>query len=788
MAGIKSMVVMVVLVVLASFQLQSTLAQTRHVVGDSIGWTIPTNGAGAYTTWAASQTFRVAPLQPISTETNGPATITLRTAGNHYYICAFGTHCQAGQKVTVKRLLAVPTHTHPASTSRAPAGSPPSTPDATTSPPPPSPSSQIATLTKELQSAKASVWTRYGSGNSDQGIPRSMRLDVRAFPDTRKFAIKEYFELFETTPKQRLRIIGFNLEGDNAKWYRCMTRNKLATSWDGFLENVRNRFGLSKYEDPQGALSKLFENRYGLKPALQRELTVTKPTTLCEAFSLARKILLLLAEEENDIGADNTTEEDEVVESGDISILNSLIDTEVRGLSNYGERWGQVGYAPTPMCSGTAGVRGAEKWDFLGQMRQACQAVAIIEKYLQVWLEFKNSLKHKRKKISVEDLVARLGIEEDKKLAQKNTYTPDYAKDNMVEHAGSSSKSNSKAKGKGKGKNDEKGKGNADVNLIGFAHRSKLYMGNSATADIKGEGDVILKMTFEKELKLTNVLDVLERFARILCPCWLFLKKFGFRLVFKSDKFVLSKNKMYFGKGYALNGGEYVVFFACAVCKTMNQTRVHCSLFTLAKWYCQKEVPYLERNGYAMLGDAILTATYLLNKIPRKEKEVTPYEPWMGRKPSDKYLLVWGCLAKVVVPTPKAQKIGPKSVDCILIGYVKNSSAYRFIVHDSKNPDIQKNTVMESINATFFENIFPCLTKETRSSFRIDEEIVQDKRHQDDNDLQDKRKDQPEEKEVEPRRSKRVRTEKSFGPDFVSLMVDNEPTSYREAITSLEEP
>nr|GFB16940.1 zinc finger, CCHC-type [Tanacetum cinerariifolium] len=38
----------------------------------------------------------------------------------------------------------------------------------------------------------------------------------------------------------------------------------------------------------------------------------------------------------------------------------------------------------------------------------------------------------------------------------------------------------------------------------------KLYMGNSAIADIKGEGDVVLKMTSEKELKLTNVLYNLE--------------------------------------------------------------------------------------------------------------------------------------------------------------------------------------------------------------------------------------------------------------------------------------
>nr|GEW73468.1 Gag-Pol polyprotein [Tanacetum cinerariifolium] len=50
----------------------------------------------------------------------------------------------------------------------------------------------------------------------------------------------------------------------------------------------------------------------------------------------------------------------------------------------------------------------------------------------------------------------------------------------------------------------------------------------------------------------------------------------------------------------------------------------------------------------------------------------------------------------------------------------------------------------------------------------------------------DEGQDQPKEEEVEPRRSKRARTEKSFGPDSVSFIVENEPTSYREAVTSLE--
>ncbi|GKF11919.1 hypothetical protein Tco_0049845, partial [Tanacetum coccineum] len=69
---------------------------------------------------------------------------------------------------------------------------------------------------------------------------------------------------------------------------------------------------------------------------------------------------------------------------------------------------------------------------------------------------------HKRKEMSVKDLIVCLHIEEDNKLAQKNTYAPDSAKANMVEHDRSSSKSNSKAKGKGKKKNDKKGKGKAE--------------------------------------------------------------------------------------------------------------------------------------------------------------------------------------------------------------------------------------------------------------------------------------------------------------------------------------
>ena len=77
---------------------------------------------------------------------------------------------------------------------------------------------------------------------------------------------------------------------------------------------------------------------------------------------------------------------------------------------------------------------------------------------------------------------------------------------------------------------------------------------------------------------------------------------------------------------------------------------------------------------------------------------------------------MWECLAKVQVPIPKRVKIGPKTVDCVFIGYATNSKACRFLVHKSEHPDIHDNTVMESDSAEFFEHIYPYKTRLESSS------------------------------------------------------------------------
>jgi len=58
-----------------------------------------------------------------------------------------------------------------------------------------------------------------------------------------------------------------------------------------------------------------------------------------------------------------------------------------------------------------------------------------------------------------------------------------------------------------------------------------------------------------------------------------------------------------------------------------------------------------------------LTTGHVQNRIPNRNKDATPYEDWVGRKPSLSYLRTWGCLAKVNVPISKKRKLGPKVVD-----------------------------------------------------------------------------------------------------------------------------
>ncbi|KAF3661813.1 hypothetical protein T459_16427 [Capsicum annuum] len=119
---------------------------------------------------------------------------------------------------------------------------------------------------------------------------------------------------------------------------------------------------------------------------------------------------------------------------------------------------------------------------------------------------------------------------------------------------------------------------------------------------------------------------------------------------------------------------------------------------------------------------------------------------------------------------PKRVNIGPKTMDCMFIGYAKSSKACRFLVHKSEHPDINENTVIESNNTEFFENIYP---------YKI--------RHEQSSKGSKRPRDEPSENvhyKDNPRCSTHQRTSTSFGSDFVTFLLENEPQIFKEAMSS----
>ena len=70
-------------------------------------------------------------------------------------------------------------------------------------------------------------------------------------------------------------------------------------------------------------------------------------------------------------------------------------------------------------------------------------------------------------------------------------------------------------------------------------------------------------------------------------------------------------------------------------------------------------------------GYALNTTIHLLNLVPSKSIPKTPMELWSGRKPSMKYLHIWGCPVHVLKGKP--DKLEPKSEVCFLVGYPKET-------------------------------------------------------------------------------------------------------------------
>ncbi|PKU87026.1 Retrovirus-related Pol polyprotein from transposon TNT 1-94 [Dendrobium catenatum] len=104
---------------------------------------------------------------------------------------------------------------------------------------------------------------------------------------------------------------------------------------------------------------------------------------------------------------------------------------------------------------------------------------------------------------------------------------------------------------------------------------------------------------------------------------------------------------------------------------------------------------------YKYWPDAVLTATYLINRMPSPTiKNMSPYERLYHRKPTYGHLRTFGCECFPLTPNHLRHKLQPKAASSVFLGYSDAYKGYKCL-------DLATNKIHISRHTTFNEQSFP---------------------------------------------------------------------------------
>lgn len=94
---------------------------------------------------------------------------------------------------------------------------------------------------------------------------------------------------------------------------------------------------------------------------------------------------------------------------------------------------------------------------------------------------------------------------------------------------------------------------------------------------------------------------------------------------------------------------------------------------------------------------ACVCAAYLKNRSPSRDRDITSWEDWYGKRPSAKHYRVFGCPVYVQIPKEKRKKLSDKKWKGIFVGYHEDTDR----IWKIWDPDDKK--IREATSVTFDE-------------------------------------------------------------------------------------